>query len=125
MHRIPLTAQYLSVSPSAQGSIDWNEFRSMFYRVRDDETGYEPRKLFNVVEFLMHDKNLNGSIDLDECMSLLYNRFGKVSRVPHRHAWFASSPCVIKHLNSLLSLPFAAAYRTGARGRSLCREWQL
>jgi len=49
----------------------------MFYRVRDDQTGYEPRKLFNVVEFLMHDKNLNGSIDLDECMSILYNRFGK------------------------------------------------
>ena len=25
----------------------------------------------------MHDKNLNGSIDLDECVSLLYQRFGK------------------------------------------------
>ena len=101
----------------------------MFYRIRDDTTGCEPRKLFNgappavalglpwhgpavalglpwhgweagvwagralsgrrgdrrsrrracaVVEFLMHDKNYNGSIDLDECVTLLYARFGKV-----------------------------------------------
>ena len=30
----------------------------------------------------MHDKNYNGSIDLDECVTLLYARFGKVRRVP-------------------------------------------
>ena len=66
------------VDDDADGAIDWNEFRTTFYRVRDDQTGYEPRKLFNVVEFIMHDKNLNGSIDLDECMSILYTRFGKV-----------------------------------------------
>ena len=29
----------------------------------------------------MHDKNYNGSIDLDECVQLLYARFGKVRRV--------------------------------------------
>ena len=49
----------------------------MFYRIRDDQTGCEPRKLFNVVEFLMHDKNYNGSIDLDEAQQLLYQRYGK------------------------------------------------
>ena len=30
----------------------------------------------------MHDKNYNGSIDLDECVTLLYARFGKVLRMP-------------------------------------------
>ena len=49
----------------------------MFYRIRDDQSGYEPRKLFNVVEFIMHDKNQIGSIDLDEAITLLYARFGK------------------------------------------------
>merc|ERR1711988_1481752 len=49
----------------------------MFYRIRDDSTGCEPRKLFNVVEFLMHDKNYNGSLDLDECVTLLYQRYGR------------------------------------------------
>ena len=59
------------------GLIDWDEFRTTFYRVRDDQTGCEPRKLFNLVEFIMHDKNFNGSIDLDEAVTILYQRFGK------------------------------------------------
>ena len=65
------------VDDDADGRISWDEFKTMFYRIRDDQTGYEPRKLFNVVEFLMHDKNFNGSIDLDECISILYQRYGK------------------------------------------------
>merc|ERR1711865_588730 len=65
------------VDDDADDCVDWEEFRTMFYRIRDDTTGCEPRKLFNVVEFLMHDKNYNGSIDLDECVTLLYARFGK------------------------------------------------
>ena len=60
--------------------MDWEEFKGMFYRIRDDQTGYEPRKLFNVVEFIMHDKNFTGSIDLDEAVTILYARFGKVCR---------------------------------------------
>ena len=82
---------------------DSQEFRTMFYRIRDDTTGAEPRKLFNgaparagwaharlcdspggvrvaVVEVLMHDKNYNGSLDLDECVTLLYQRYGKARR---------------------------------------------
>ena len=49
----------------------------MFYRVRDDESGCEPRKLFNVVDFLMLDKNHSGAVDMDECITLLYSRYGK------------------------------------------------
>ena len=61
-----------------------------------------------VVEFLMHDKNYNGSIDLDECVTLLYARFGKVRHVP------PPAPCsslyaphhltLASHLPSLASL---------------------
>lgn len=65
------------VDDDADGCINWDEFRTMFYRVRDDQTGYEPRKLFNVIEFIMHDKNFNGAVDLDEAVTILYNRFGK------------------------------------------------
>ena len=49
----------------------------MFDRCRSDKTGLEPRKLFNVVEFMMHDKDASGSIDVDECMEILFRRFGK------------------------------------------------
>jgi len=40
------------------------------------QTGLEPRKLFNVVEFMMHDKDSSGTIDMDECMEILFRRFG-------------------------------------------------
>ncbi len=49
----------------------------MFYRVRQDTSGWEPRRLFNVVEFMMHDKDCSGTIDMDECMEILFRRFGK------------------------------------------------
>ena len=65
------------VDDDADGKVDWEEFKNMFYRIRDDTTGYEPRKLFNVVEFIMHDKNFSGRIDLDEAVTILYQRFGK------------------------------------------------
>jgi len=55
----------------------WDEFKLMFHRCRNDKTGLEPRKLFNVVEFMMHDKDSRGTIDMDECMEILFRRFGK------------------------------------------------
>merc|ERR1719263_1064802 len=48
-----------------------------FYRAKDDEIGWEPRKLYNIVDFMMVDKDCSGSIDVDECMEILYRRFGK------------------------------------------------
>lgn len=57
--------------------ISWDEFKSMWFRARNDKTGWEPRKLFNLVEFMMHDKDCSGQIDMDECMEILFRRFGK------------------------------------------------
>ena len=45
--------------------------------MRHDKNGWEPRRLFNVVEFMMHDKDCSGTIDIDECMEILFIRFGK------------------------------------------------
>lgn len=65
------------VDDDNDGCVDWDEFRTMFYRTRDDQTGCEPRKLFNVVDFLMLDKNHSGAVDMDECITLLWQRYGK------------------------------------------------
>ena len=107
------------VDEDCDGLISWDEFKAMFYRVRHDKTGWEPRRLFNVVEFMMHDKararpssggrattrrlrvtrhflpspaltcprllsllpthtqDQSASIDMDECMEILFRRFGK------------------------------------------------
>jgi len=66
--------------------VDWDEFRTMFYRVRDDQTGCEPRKLFNLVDFLMLDKNHSGAVDQDECMTVLWARYGKELVTEHNDA---------------------------------------
>lgn len=66
------------VDDDNDGVVDWEEFRSMFSRVRDDAPdGCEPRKLFNLVDFLLLDKNHTGSVDMDECLTLLWGRYGK------------------------------------------------
>jgi len=65
------------VDEDCDGQVSWDEFRAMFYRVRHDKTGWEPRRLFNLVEFMMHDKDQGGTIDMDECMEILFRRFGK------------------------------------------------
>lgn len=47
-----------------------------YQRVRGDKSGWEPKRLFTMVEFMMHDKDASGTIDADECMEILYQRFG-------------------------------------------------
>ena len=59
------------------GLLDLRAALPRFYRVKHDKSGWEPRSLFNVVEFMMHDKDCSGTIDLDECMEILFRRFGK------------------------------------------------
>lgn len=65
------------VDDDNDGYVGWDEFRIMFYRTRDDPTLCEPRRLFNIVDFLMLDKNHTGTVDLDEGITLLYLRYGK------------------------------------------------
>jgi hypothetical protein len=39
--------------------------------------GYEPRRLYNVVEFMMNDKDDSGTVSAEEAMQILYMRFGR------------------------------------------------
>ena len=72
------------VDDDNDGAVDWDEFRAMYYRVRNDDTNCEPRRLFNLIDFLMLDKNHSGSVDLDECLTLLYSRYGKEAVERHQ-----------------------------------------
>jgi calmodulin len=49
----------------------------MFHRCINDKTGLEPRGLFQIVEFMMHDVDSGGTISQDEFMEILFSRFGK------------------------------------------------
>ena len=75
--RVEVEDMIWEVDEDCDHCVSWEEFKLMFSRCRSDRTGLEPRKLFNVVEFMMHDKDSSGTIDMDECMEILFRRFGK------------------------------------------------
>jgi len=75
--RVEVEDMIWEVDEDCDHHVSWDEFKLMFHRCRNDRTGLEPRKLFNVVEFMMHDKDSSGTIDKDECMEILFRRFGK------------------------------------------------
>lgn len=39
--------------------------------------GYEPRRLYNVAEFLMNDKDNSGKVSVEEVMQILFLRYGR------------------------------------------------
>merc|ERR1712127_971412 len=39
--------------------------------------GLEPRKLFNLVQFLMYDKTFKGKVTVEETLQILFVRYGR------------------------------------------------
>lgn len=65
------------VDDDGDGTINWREFKTIYQRVREDDQGKEPRRMYNVIEFMVFDSDNDGSIDLTEVMQLFYQRYGK------------------------------------------------
>ena len=57
--------------------IDWENFVNLYVRCRRDKTGCEPKRLFNLIEFMINDKDGGGTINEDDIMEVLYHRYGK------------------------------------------------
>ena len=53
------------------------EYHTMYKRCISDLTGLEPRKLFNLVQFLMYDKTFKGRVTVEETLQILYVRYGR------------------------------------------------
>jgi len=51
-----------------------DEFLTMYQRCISDQTGCEPRNLFNLVQFLMYDKNFSGRISVEQTLQILFVR---------------------------------------------------
>lgn len=64
------------VDEDLDGYVSREEFDIMYKRCVSDKTGLEPRKLFNLVQFMMYDKNSTGRITVEDTLELLYVRYG-------------------------------------------------
>ena len=56
------------VDEDLDGAISKTEFEVMYKRVVSDKTGLEPRKLFNLVQFMMYDKTNRGLITVEDTL---------------------------------------------------------
>jgi len=66
------------VDEDLDGKIKWKEYEMMFKKCMKDERdrkGLEPRALFNLVRFMMFDKNHFGKIIAEDTYELLYIRW--------------------------------------------------
>ena len=79
------------VDEDCDKKVSWSEFQSMFSRAKEDKSGYEPRKLYNVVESLMNDKDDSGSVSLEEAMQPLFLRYGREMIDVHLEEMFGTS----------------------------------
>jgi calmodulin len=70
------------------GEVDFYEFKLMYLRCANDQTGFEPRSLYNVVLFLMYLKSDKGDnfsytgkkikktkITVEDTLEVLYVRY--------------------------------------------------
>lgn len=76
------------VDENLDGCVDWEEFHLMFQRNIKDKTGLEPFQLFNVVQFMMYDRDNSGNVSVDETMHMLYARYGKANLEKQMKALF-------------------------------------
>ena len=68
---------FQEVDDDLDGYVSKEEFQTMYKRCISDETGLEPRKLFNLVQFLMYDKTFKGRVTVEETLQILYVRYGR------------------------------------------------
>lgn len=65
------------VDDDIDGVVSWKEYIKMYKRCTRDKENLEPRKLFNLVTFLMYDsKEFKGRIIEEDTLQLLLVRHG-------------------------------------------------
>lgn len=65
------------VDDDLDNMVGFDEFLTMYQRCISDQTGCEPRNLFNLVQFLMYDKEFLGKISVEQTLQILFVRHGR------------------------------------------------
>lgn len=64
------------VDEDLSGFIHWEEFKHAYKRAAEDKTGKEPRKMYNVIEFMMADEDDSGTLTVSEALECYGKRYG-------------------------------------------------
>eukprot|EP01031_Cornospumella_fuschlensis_P037203 gene37203-45157_t len=75
-HRKQIEQLIWEVDENLDGLIDYDELQLTYYRNITDNTGSEPCFFFKILEFLIFDASHKGYIIEDDCMEILYARYG-------------------------------------------------
>merc|ERR1719181_1327307 len=65
------------VDDDLDNMVCYDEFLTMYQRCISDQTGFEPRNLFNLVQFLMYDRDFIGKISVEQTLQILFVRHGR------------------------------------------------
>ena len=65
------------VDDDLDGYVSRDEFLTMYKRCISDKTDLEPRGFFNLVQFLMYDKQFKGRVTVEETLQILFVRYGR------------------------------------------------
>ena len=65
------------VDDDLDGFVSKGEFETMYKRCISDKDDLEPRQLYNLVTFLMYDKDFKGRVTIEETLQILFVRHGR------------------------------------------------
>ena len=65
------------VDDDLDGYVSKQEFETMYKRCISDPSDLEPRQLYNLVTFLMYDKDFQGRVTIEETLQILFVRHGR------------------------------------------------
>ena len=80
------------VDETGDGMVNLDEFKKCYNRAAADKTGFEPRKLTTLVDFLLMDEENLGFVTQDQIVELMTARYG---------AW--RCPCISAAYRTLMS----------------------
>ena len=64
------------VDDNMTGKLDMGQYLTAYRRSQMDESGFEPKRFWAIVEFLLMDRDCSGEISLDEAMTTIFERQG-------------------------------------------------
>merc|ERR1712151_662715 len=79
-HKVPREQIELwiwEVDDDLDNMVGYDEFFTMYQRCISDSTGLEPRNLFNLVQFMMYDREFTGKISVENTLQILFVRHGR------------------------------------------------